>query len=130
MERRIRRYLGEFARRDRRASAGGGPLPRGDRDSEQSLHDAVRFRDLPRSLTELVQRPGEFDPKDFEPLTQPSDVRPEAKRRPPVDSDGLEASVAVEEAAILNRDARLDFGKDGPVNPCEGRPRSPPRGLA
>ena len=130
MERRVRRHLREFPRRDRRISAGGRALSRRDRDSDETLRDAIRFRDFLRSLTEIVQRPGKLNPKDFETLTEPREVDLEAERCPAVNSDRLKTSVPIQEAAVPDREVRVSFWKDGTVKPREARPRSPPRGRA
>src|SRR2546427_23068 len=98
--------------------------------SHEPLDDAVGLDDLPRSLAEVLNTPGGLDAEHLETDPQPLEVGIESEGRPAVDADRLEASVAVQEAAILGRDARVVLGDQGAVKPHGGRPASPPRGRA
>ena len=89
-----------------------------------------RLNELPRALTEVLEGPWRLDAQDLEALPQPREVRIDAERSAAMDPDRLEAAVAVQEAAVPDRDARIFLGNEGPVKPRGGRPGSPPRGPA
>ena len=122
--------LGEAARRDRRGARDGRAFARGDRDSDEAFFDAVLLDELPRAAPEVVRRRGGFDAKDLQALPQPRKMGLQAKRRPAVYADRLEATVSEEEAAVPNRDARLFLRDERAVKPRVARLGSPPRGLA
>src|SRR5207244_11915807 len=116
MEGRSGRDLDETARGDRRRTFRRGALSRGDRDAHESVLDGVLLDELPHAPLEFAHRRGRLDPQDLEALPQPREVRLESERRAAVDADRLEAAVAIEVAAVPDRDAGLVLGDDGAVN--------------
>src|SRR3989442_7119428 len=105
MQRRLGRNLWVGAGRKRRHPSGRGPLSRDNRDPGKTLDDAVGLDNLPRALTEVLESPWRFDAQDLQSGPQPFEMRIESERRPPVDSDRLEASLTLEEPAVSQRDS-------------------------
>src|SRR5437870_3673752 len=113
--------------------AGVRRAPAETRNTFRAVVSTTRPRSFRRSASNAPSASASrraTDSAHLETDSQPLEVGIDSEGRSAVDPDRLEASVAVQEAAILGRDARVVLGDQGAVKPHGGRPASPPRGRA